>query len=61
MKKTFTFLIILVIGLVSTARTVRQPLWAQCGGSTWTGATTCVDGAYCKFVNANYSQCVPKP
>jgi endoglucanase len=33
--------------------------YAQCGGSTFTGATTCVSGYTCKVVNDYYSQCVP--
>jgi len=34
-------------------------LWAQCGGTGWTGATTCVSGAVCTVSNAYYSQCLP--
>ncbi|KAF1954553.1 hypothetical protein CC80DRAFT_475786 [Byssothecium circinans] len=30
----------------------------QCGGSNWTGATTCESGATCKKHNEWYSQCV---
>ncbi|RAL07829.1 putative endoglucanase [Aspergillus homomorphus CBS 101889] len=32
--------------------------YEQCGGMTWTGATTCVDGWTCKQWNPYYSQCV---
>ncbi|EPS26366.1 hypothetical protein POX_g09330 [Penicillium oxalicum] len=33
--------------------------WAQCGGTGYTGATTCTSGYSCVFVNAWYSQCQP--
>jgi cellulose 1,4-beta-cellobiosidase len=32
--------------------------YAQCGGSGWTGATTCADGYTCTAQNAWYSQCL---
>ncbi|KAF9453306.1 carbohydrate-binding module family 1 protein, partial [Macrolepiota fuliginosa MF-IS2] len=31
----------------------------QCGGSGWTGATVCVSGYTCTYVNDYYSQCLP--
>ncbi|KAJ3051173.1 hypothetical protein HK097_007854 [Rhizophlyctis rosea] len=34
------------------------PLYGQCGGRGWTGATTCAQGT-CKFSNEYYSQCLP--
>ncbi|KAJ3047644.1 hypothetical protein HK097_011348 [Rhizophlyctis rosea] len=34
------------------------PLYGQCGGQGWTGATTCAQGT-CKFSNQWYSQCLP--
>ncbi|KAL7276831.1 hypothetical protein RUND412_000172 [Rhizina undulata] len=33
--------------------------YQQCGGVNWTGSTTCVDGYYCSYLNAYYSQCIP--
>ncbi|EJT78003.1 hypothetical protein GGTG_03106 [Gaeumannomyces tritici R3-111a-1] len=33
------------------------PLWGQCGGSGWNGATRCSEGS-CKASNEWYSQCV---
>ena len=33
-------------------------LYAQCGGTTWTGPTTCAQGT-CKVSSEHYSQCVP--
>ncbi|KAG8893910.1 hypothetical protein FRC01_013274 [Tulasnella sp. 417] len=32
--------------------------WGQCGGTGWTGATTCVDGWTCVYSNPWYSQCL---
>lgn len=32
--------------------------YAQCGGSGWTGATTCAGGYTCTVQNAYYSQCL---
>ncbi|KAL5601061.1 hypothetical protein BROUX41_005890 [Berkeleyomyces rouxiae] len=32
--------------------------YAQCGGSSWKGATTCVTGYTCTEMNSYYSQCV---
>ncbi|KAK1981813.1 family 61 glycosyl hydrolase [Colletotrichum cereale] len=34
------------------------PLYGQCGGQGWTGATTCASGT-CKASNEFYSQCMP--
>ncbi|KAK6824769.1 carbohydrate-binding module family 1 protein [Apiospora arundinis] len=34
-------------------------LYGQCGGSGYTGETTCVSGAKCAKQNDYYSQCVP--
>jgi hypothetical protein len=44
---------------LAAAASAQQPLYAQCGGLTWTGATTCVSGAVCQVQNDYYSQCVP--
>lgn len=33
--------------------------WAQCGGSGWNGATSCVNGYICTTQNPYYHQCVP--
>lgn len=32
--------------------------WAQCGGNGWTGATCCVNGTTCTYLNDWYSQCL---
>ncbi|OJJ06600.1 hypothetical protein ASPVEDRAFT_45957 [Aspergillus versicolor CBS 583.65] len=34
-------------------------VYAQCGGSNWTGTTSCPSGTTCKKFNPYYSQCVP--
>ncbi|OBT54661.1 hypothetical protein VE04_05979 [Pseudogymnoascus sp. 24MN13] len=39
--------------------TGQSQLWGQCGGSGWTGATTCASGSCCTFSNPYYSQCLP--
>ncbi|PQE29576.1 fungal cellulose binding domain-containing protein [Rutstroemia sp. NJR-2017a BBW] len=37
----------------------QSPLYGQCGGSGWTGSTTCVSGSCCTYSNDYYSQCLP--
>ncbi|TFK18221.1 carbohydrate deacetylase [Coprinopsis marcescibilis] len=32
---------------------------AQCGGSGWTGSTSCVSGYFCSVLNDWYHQCLP--
>ncbi|GKT45893.1 putative alpha-L-arabinofuranosidase axhA-1 [Colletotrichum spaethianum] len=34
------------------------PQWGQCGGTGWTGSTTCQGSYKCTYVNDWYSQCV---
>ncbi|KAH8152685.1 uncharacterized protein LAJ45_03526 [Morchella importuna] len=36
----------------------QNAAWAQCGGLTWTGSTTCVSGYTCSKINDYYYQCV---
>ncbi|ORY56371.1 glycoside hydrolase superfamily [Pseudomassariella vexata] len=36
----------------------QAAIYAQCGGTNWTGATECVSGATCVVQNPFYSQCV---
>lgn len=33
--------------------------YGQCGGQSWTGATTCVSGYTCTYQSEFYSQCLP--
>ncbi|KAI0048338.1 glycoside hydrolase family 5 protein [Auriscalpium vulgare] len=37
----------------------QAPVYGQCGGQNWQGATTCVAGSVCTYSNAYYSQCLP--
>ncbi|KAK7038104.1 glucanase [Favolaschia claudopus] len=37
----------------------QSPVWGQCGGQGWTGATTCASGSVCTVSNPYYSQCLP--
>ncbi|KAJ3734567.1 endoglucanase [Lentinula guzmanii] len=37
----------------------QSPEWGQCGGTGWTGSTTCVAGTVCTEYSSSYSQCVP--
>ncbi|KAF3933533.1 hypothetical protein ABW20_dc0109757 [Dactylellina cionopaga] len=46
------------LGLI-TAVNAQSGAWGQCGGVTWTGATTCVSGYTCKYLNDYYWQCIP--
>jgi hypothetical protein len=36
-------IVTVVVAFAATAYSQAQP-WAQCGGSGWSGATTCVSG-----------------
>jgi beta-xylosidase len=51
-------LLTLAAGLIARVA-AQSPAWGQCGGSGWSGATTCVSGYCCQFSNEWYSQCVP--
>ncbi|KAJ7189175.1 hypothetical protein C8R46DRAFT_1341741 [Mycena filopes] len=48
-----------IIALVVARVWAQSPVWGQCGGASWTGATTCVSGSVCTFQNSFYSQCLP--
>ncbi|KAJ7189174.1 lipolytic enzyme [Mycena filopes] len=37
----------------------QNPIFGQCGGINWTGATTCAEGSSCVVQNPFFSQCVP--
>ncbi|KAF7551313.1 hypothetical protein G7Z17_g5091 [Cylindrodendrum hubeiense] len=50
--------IVAIASLVHSAL-AQSPLYGQCGGKTWTGATTCVSGSFCQYYNEYYSQCIP--
>ncbi len=36
-----------------------SPVWGQCGGTGWTGATCCAAGSTCTYSQPYYSQCLP--
>ncbi|KAK6505727.1 hypothetical protein TWF481_007619 [Arthrobotrys musiformis] len=55
MKVSTTTAALMAIALVNA----QAAAWAQCGGSGYTGSTTCVSGYYCAYSNAYYSQCLP--
>ena len=46
-------------GIFATGVAAQSGAWGQCGGLNWSGATTCVPGYRCSFINDWYSQCVP--
>lgn len=35
------------------------PVYGQCGGTGYTGSTTCASGSVCTYSSAYYSQCLP--
>ncbi|KIJ49152.1 glycoside hydrolase family 5 protein [Sphaerobolus stellatus SS14] len=37
----------------------QSPVYGQCGGQNWSGATTCASGSACVYSNPYYSQCLP--
>ncbi|KAK8103298.1 glycoside hydrolase family 10 protein [Apiospora sp. TS-2023a] len=49
----------LVLVLAPAAALAQAPMYGQCGGQGWSGATTCVSGTVCQKSNDWYSQCVP--
>ncbi|KAG2015515.1 acetyl xylan esterase, variant 3 [Coprinopsis cinerea AmutBmut pab1-1] len=51
-------LVSLAIAVTSASAQAVGP-WGQCGGSGWSGATTCESGYTCQKHNEWYSQCVP--
>ncbi|KAJ7624543.1 glycoside hydrolase [Roridomyces roridus] len=50
---------LLAAALLSTTVLAQSPVYGQCGGQGWTGATTCVSGSTCVLMNPYYSQCLP--
>lgn len=54
------YLLALTALAVAVSPTVAQsPVWGQCGGIGWSGATTCASGSVCTVSNPYYSQCLP--
>lgn len=50
---------IITLGALVSGAAAQAGAWAQCGGSGWTGATSCVSGYTCTVSNQWYSQCLP--
>ncbi|KAI5891188.1 carbohydrate-binding module family 1 protein [Schizophyllum commune H4-8] len=48
----------IALTLKASAQTVADP-WGQCGGTGWSGATTCPSGYTCTVSSEYYSQCIP--
>ncbi|QPC80297.1 hypothetical protein HYE68_011049 [Fusarium pseudograminearum] len=50
------------LGLVvafAPAALAQSAIWGQCGGSGWSGSTTCQSGLKCEKINDFYYQCIP--
>ncbi|OHE90565.1 fungal cellulose binding domain-containing protein [Colletotrichum orchidophilum] len=50
---------LLVAAGLALSANAQAPVWGQCGGTGWTGSTSCASGAYCAYQDAWYYQCVP--
>ncbi|KAK5658917.1 hypothetical protein OQA88_1732 [Cercophora sp. LCS_1] len=46
-------------GVFATGALAQSGAWGQCGGLNWSGATSCISGYRCTYVNDWYSQCLP--
>ncbi|KAK4167116.1 glycoside hydrolase [Cladorrhinum sp. PSN259] len=49
----------IVAGALVSGAAAQSGAWGQCGGQGWSGATKCISGYTCTFVNNWYSQCLP--
>ncbi|KAI1859619.1 uncharacterized protein JN550_011927 [Neoarthrinium moseri] len=49
----------LFLPFLATGAYAQQSAYGQCGGTGWTGATSCVNGYACASLNAYYYQCLP--
>ncbi|UZP43192.1 hypothetical protein NXS19_011008 [Fusarium pseudograminearum] len=50
------------LGLIvafAPAALAQSAIWGQCGGSGWSGSTTCQSGLKCEKINDFYYQCIP--
>jgi len=43
----------------TTSNVPCSPLWGQCGGKFWGGATCCAGGSKCSAQSEWYAQCIP--
>lgn len=48
-----------LLSVLATGALAQSSAYGQCGGTGWTGATTCVSGYICTYQNDWYSQCIP--
>ncbi|VTO91705.1 unnamed protein product [Fusarium graminearum] len=50
------------LGLIvafAPAALAQSAIWGQCGGTGWSGSTTCQSGLKCEKINDFYYQCIP--
>ncbi|KAF7323661.1 Carbohydrate-binding module family 1 protein/glycoside hydrolase family 5 protein [Mycena kentingensis (nom. inval.)] len=50
---------LLLAAICASTALAQSPVFGQCGGTGWTGATTCATGSTCIVQNAFFFQCVP--
>ncbi|KAI5803675.1 1,4-beta-D-glucan cellobiohydrolase C [Geopyxis carbonaria] len=50
---------LVVAGFVAATVNAQGAAYAQCGGISWTGTTTCISGYSCSKINDYYYQCLP--
>ncbi|KAF8201783.1 cellobiohydrolase II [Pholiota molesta] len=55
----FATLLALASLIPAFVEAATSPIYGQCGGTGWTGATTCASGSTCVYSNPYYSQCLP--
>ncbi|CAF1098394.1 unnamed protein product [Brachionus calyciflorus] len=56
MLKILYFLVNIIV-----LRNSEVAIYGQCGGNNWQGETVCDSSSYCRYINPDYSQCLPKP
>ncbi|KAH9474645.1 4-O-methyl-glucuronoyl methylesterase [Psilocybe cubensis] len=56
---TRTIFLAFGLAFAGTALSQTAPSYGQCGGTGWSGPTTCPSGWTCTFSNQWYSQCLP--
>lgn len=55
----FTMRSLIVSSALVAGALAQSEAYAQCGGTSWTGDTTCVSGYTCTYQSDYYSQCLP--
>jgi len=51
--------IVLAVTALAPAVLAQSGAYGQCGGTGWSGSTSCVSGYTCTYSNPYYSQCLP--